>query len=134
MPRLSIWFLRAALVYLAVGITFGALMLANKGVPFYPQLWRLFPMHVEFLLVGWTVQLAMGVAYWILPRFTRGAKRGNVPLAWSAWVMLNAGILMVSLGAWLAASSWLYVGGRVIEGLAAAAFTLNVWSRVRPVG
>jgi len=107
MPRLSIWFLRAALVYLALGITFGALMLANKGVPFYPQLWRLFPMHVEFLLVGWTVQLAMGVAYWILPRFTRGAKRGNVPLAWSAWVMLNAGILMVFLGAWLAASSWL---------------------------
>ena len=49
MPRLSRWFIRCALIYLALGFTFGALMLFNKGVPFYPALWRLLPTHVEFL-------------------------------------------------------------------------------------
>ena len=32
MPRLSAWLIRAALVYLAVGFTFGAGMLVNEGL------------------------------------------------------------------------------------------------------
>ena len=60
MPRLSIWFIRSALIYLALGFTFGALLLANKGFPIIPEIWRLLPAHIELLLVGWTLQLAMG--------------------------------------------------------------------------
>lgn len=41
---------------------------------------RLVPVHVELLLVGWLVQLALGVAYWILPRAA-----GRRPGAWAAW-------------------------------------------------
>jgi hypothetical protein len=33
MPRLSVWFVRAALVYLALGFTCGALLLAHKACP-----------------------------------------------------------------------------------------------------
>ena len=32
MPRLSCWYIRAALLYLAVGLTLGALMLAILGL------------------------------------------------------------------------------------------------------
>ena len=68
MPRLSVWIIRTALLYLGIGFTFGALMLFNKGVPFDPMLWRLLRPHIEFVLLGWTMQLAMGVAFWIMPR------------------------------------------------------------------
>ena len=88
MPRLSRWFIRAALLYLTLGFTFGGLMLFNKGVPLSVWLWRLLPAHVEFLLLGWTVQLATGVGFWILPRF--GSLRGNERIAWVSFVLLNA--------------------------------------------
>src|SRR5512139_121019 len=115
LPRLSVWFIRAALIYLALGFTFGALMLANKGIPYSPQIWSLFPVHIEFLFLGWTVQLAMGVAFWILPRFGKEPKRGNVKLAWTAFILLNIGIWLVSLQAFWSGRSWIYVAGRATE-------------------
>ena len=69
MPRFSIWTIRAALLYLATGFTLGALLLWNKGVTISPQIWRLLSTHIEFLIFGWTLQLVMGVAFWILPGF-----------------------------------------------------------------
>lgn len=53
MPRLSVWYTRFALLYLALGFTLGGLMLYNKGVPLHPALWSLLPAHIEFLLMGW---------------------------------------------------------------------------------
>ena len=47
MPRPSVWLIRSALVYLATGFTFGALMLSNKGLRVDPMLWRLLPAHIE---------------------------------------------------------------------------------------
>lgn len=69
MPRPSVWFIRLALSYLLVGFTFACLLLSNKGLAYAPWLWRLLPAHIEILLVGWTAQLAMGVIFWIAPRF-----------------------------------------------------------------
>ena len=130
MPRLSVWFVRAALCYLALGFTFGALLLANKGVSLYPQIWRLLPAHIEFLLLGWTVQLAFGVAFWILPRWQ--TQRGDVRPAWLALVLLNAGIWLVVLVSWLAAPAWVLVTGRVLQAAAMAAFAWHAWPRVKP--
>ena len=96
MPRLSAWFIRTALIYLASGFTFGMLLLFHKGVPLSPWMWRLLPLHVECMLIGWTVQLAMGVAFWILPRF--GALRGNETPVWLAYGLINVGVLAVGLG------------------------------------
>ena len=36
MPRLSVYFVRASLIYLVLGFTFGGLLLANKGVMISP--------------------------------------------------------------------------------------------------
>ena len=71
MPRLSQWIIRATFIYLLVGFTVGAFLLAHKGVPLHPALWSLLPAHIEFLLMGCVVQLTMGVAFWILPRYGR---------------------------------------------------------------
>ncbi|HSN76754.1 MAG TPA: hypothetical protein VL334_16905 [Anaerolineae bacterium] len=128
MPRLSVWFIRLSLLYLALGFSLGALMLANKGLAFAPWLWRLRPAHIELLLVGWIAQLAMGMAFWILPRFQ--SSRGDVRPVWLALLLLNGGLLL----ACLSLSSWTLVAARVAEMAAVAAFAWHAWPRVKAIG
>ena len=85
MTRLSVWTVRTALLYLGAGFLIGALMLTQKGLPFDPALLRMLPMHIEFVLIGWTLQLAMGIAFWILPRFSREPRYGNQTFGWLAF-------------------------------------------------
>jgi hypothetical protein len=131
-PRLSCWFIRASLVYLATGLTLGALLLVHKGIPLHAALWRVLPAHMEFLLLGWTLQLAMGMAFWILPRFQQGRARGNETLAWWAFGLLNGGVCLVGLGWMLGGAGWVPLLGRVIEIAAALAFVAHAWPRVKP--
>ena len=128
MPRLSAWALRAALLYLLAGFTLGALMLADKGVSFWPAIWQVLPVHIEWLLVGWLVQLAMGVAFWILPRL-RGGSRGNQTLAVISVIALNLGVL---LAAGQSLAPGLLLAGRGCEALAGLLFILHAWRRIRP--
>lgn len=133
MPRLSVIFVRTSLIYLAAGFTFGGLLLANKGVFISPLIWMLLPTHIEFLMMGWLVQLAMGMAFWILPRFSQGAPRGNERWSWAALIFLNIGILLAVLQS-LTGAQWLMFFGRVLETLGLAAFVIGNWKRVKPVG
>ncbi len=131
MPRLSVWFVRASLVYCLLGFTFGALILAQKGISYYPAVWSFFPIHMEFLLIGWFAQLAMGVAFWILPRFSSAPPRGNVSLIWISFVLINLGILSSVLSLWLPASLLI---GRAAEAAAGIFFAAGSWRRVKPHG
>jgi hypothetical protein len=130
MPRLSQWFVRAALIYLLLGLTIGALMLANKGVPLHPALWQWLPVHIEFLLFGWTFQLALGVAFWILPRFWQPPVRGNEWGARMAFVLLNLGIWAITLGRMFAAPPGIILLGRLLEMGAAVSFAIHLWPRI----
>ncbi|HYL55595.1 MAG TPA: hypothetical protein VEU73_08480 [Gemmatimonadales bacterium] len=137
MPRASRWFIRASLVYLALGFTLGALLLCNKVVALTPALTRLLPAHIEFLLVGWVIQLVMGVATWILPRF--GVPRsayGSGTAVWVAFVALNAGVWLAATGPIAAGrlGGLLSLFGRLAEAVAAVVFAANIWARVRASG
>ena len=132
MPRLSVWFVRCSLVYLLLGLTLGALMLANKGIPFAPRAWNLLGPHIEFLLLGWMLQLAMGVAFWILPRLGSGSPRGKELLIYSAFVLLNLGIWIGALRLYLE-PSWLTVTCRVLEASSVLLFVLGSWRRIKPL-
>lgn len=134
MPRLTIWTLRAALTYLGLAFTFGGLMLFNKGVSLDPSLWRLWPIHIEFALIGWTMQLAMSVAFWILPRLRRLERYGNTALAWIALGLLNSGVLLVAAGEWFHDLSRLVLVGRSAELAAVLAFAVYIWPRVKAFG
>ena len=130
MPRLSIWCLRTALLYLGLGSTLGSLMLAAPGLHLSESTLHLRPLHVELLLVGWMVQLAVGVAYWILPR-QRGSGRGNERLAWAALLLLNLGILTAGLGGVIEAPASVIGMGRAAELLAGITFAGHAWPRAR---
>jgi cbb3-type cytochrome oxidase subunit 1 len=128
MPALSVWSVRAALLYLGIGFTLGALLLASPGLRLPQALLRLRPLHTELLLVGWMVQLAFGVAYWILPRTSRGRR---TDLALIALLLLNLGVLTVGLGTLLAVPQPFIVAGRAAELAAAVAFGAHAWPRAR---
>lgn len=130
MPRLSVWAVRLSLLYLLLGFTLGALMLSNKGVPFAPWLWRLLPAHIDILLFGFVIQLAIGMAYWILPRH-RGGSRGSTGAFLVAVGMLNMGIWTITfVGLLNLPGQWLAVG-RILEGIAAGLFAFQAWRRIR---
>ncbi|MCS7222409.1 MAG: hypothetical protein RML36_04080 [Anaerolineae bacterium] len=130
MPRLSCWLIRSSLLYLSIGFTLGGLMLSHKGVPLHPVVWRLLPAHIEFLLLGWILQLAMGVAFWILPRW--GTERGNETLAWLAYGLLNLGVWMAGIGSLIGVP--MVLAGRIAEVASAIAFAVHAWPRVKPLG
>ena len=129
MPRLSQWIIRAALIYLLLGFTIGALLLAHKGVPFYPPLWGWLPAHIEFLIMGWIVQLTMGVAFWIMPRFWVEPRRPNEHYIRGAVVLLNLGIWLVVAATTFRVESWVFLLARVLELLAVGLFALHLWRR-----
>ena len=131
MPRLSAWFVRASLIYLAVGFFFGALILVQKGIPFYAPVWNLFPLHMEFLLVGWLIQLAMGIAFWIIQRFSSGSPRGPVGLVWLSFALFNTGILITILQFWFPV---VLLIGRILEIIAGLLFVIGSWRRIKPHG
>jgi hypothetical protein len=136
MPRLSQFMIRTALVWLAIGYSVGGLVLLNKGLPLLSWLWALRAAHIHMLLVGWTVQLACGVAFWILPRLDAQGTRGNERLVWGCYGALNAGVVLgalhaplVARAAWPGWEALLPLMG-LLYALAAALFAIHAWPRV----
>lgn len=125
MPTLSAWTVRAALVWLAIASLTGALILSRTALRL-PALALLIPAHAEMMLVGWTMQLAFGVAHWILPRRPSGEARGPLTPVLVVVVALNLGVVLVIAGAPLA--------GRVLEVVAAVGFAVQGVPRIRSAG
>lgn len=139
MPRLSQWMIRAALLHLALGVALGGLILSAKGQPaLIGWAWRLLPAHMQLLLGGWLVQLALGMAYWILPRLDHD-RRGRVAAAWLSGAALNLGVggaaLLLLLRPWWhgAAPDALLALAGLLQLLALAAFAYHAWPRLRPL-
>ncbi len=131
MPRLSVFMVRAALLHFGFGLMIASLALFNKGIPFDSILWRFVPIHVEVLIFGWMMQFALGVAFWIMPRFATGSRYGRVWLARAAFMLLNTGVVAAAVGL-----SWniplLVFIGRGTLLLAVIAFAVHIVPRVKP--
>jgi hypothetical protein len=139
MPRLSQLLIRTALIWLAIGYTIGGLLLLNKGVPVLPWLWTLRLTHVHLLLVGWLVQFACGVAFWILPRLDASGTRGDERLVWLCYGALNGGValaalhdpLVATIGDTLAVRAASVIAG-IVYVVAITAFVAHAAPRVVP--
>lgn len=127
MPRISVWFVRTALLHFTLGATAGAWRLAASGTSGWRAPALLHMYHIEGMLLGWVCQLALGVAVWILPFSDRVSAD---PRLWTGWVGLNGGIVLVGLARW---SSWadLLMVGRGSEIVASLLTIWVLWPRVR---
>ncbi|MGM0587624.1 MAG: hypothetical protein ACQETE_04345 [Bacteroidota bacterium] len=97
MPTVSIWMIRAALSWMLVGGSIGLAIMLARVLSLewaYPFLYQ--PPHGAIMMLGWVIQLAMGVGYWMLPRYItpqgdhlRGSSQGM----WICAGLLNASVL-----------------------------------------
>lgn len=133
MPRLSVWFIRAALIHTGVGFLFGSLLLHHKGIPLYDWTWKLLNPHVEIMVFGWTMQFIMGIAFWILPRFSGPQRYGRTRLGWLSFCLLNAGVVLAGVAAWFRLDSVMLVGHVLALG-AVVIFVVLIWPRIKPLG
>ncbi|MBX7152015.1 cbb3-type cytochrome c oxidase subunit I [bacterium] len=134
MPSLSVWFIRAALLYFVAGFSIGALMLVNKGIPLSPLIWRLLPVHIEWLFIGWMLNLVFGVAYWILPRHGIEPVRGRLWLVWTIFLLLNTGVLTICSSEIFLWENTFILIGRLMEIGSAVGFAVHAWPRIHPFG
>lgn len=133
MPKLSVWFVRSSLIHMGIGFLFGAMILHHKGIPIYGWTWKLLAPHIELMIFGWTMQFVMGIAFWILPRFTGANRYGRVTLGWWSFILLNLGIISGSVGGWFRHDVLLLVARLLTVG-AIGLFVFVIWPRVKPLG
>lgn len=135
MPLWSSRFIRTALGNLLLGFLLGAIVLAGKGgLPVAGGLLWLWPAHAELVMIGWTAQLVIGVAYWILPRYPVQPERGHVAPVAVAFVLLNAGVWSVVVAVLPGVPAAFAVIGRCAEALALGLFVIHAWPRVKAFG
>jgi fluoride ion exporter CrcB/FEX len=140
MPPIARTFVKAAFLYFLAAFLLGALMMLDRWLGFSRWLRALTMSQLHLLVVGWITQLAIGVAYWMFPRFLKEQDprpRGSDALAWFVLASLNAGLLLrfavepfylMDAQSWLAA---LMALAGVLQALSAFAFGWIIWGRIR---
>jgi hypothetical protein len=133
MPPLTRWFLKAALIYLILGLLAGIFL----ALPDTGPLTGLFPVYFHMLTVGWLTQLIFGIAFWMFPKYSKSRPRGISWLGWATFILLNTGLILRIIFEPLQSltpsnlSSWMLVSAGILQWLAAVGFVANTWPRVR---
>lgn len=138
MDRISIVMARAALAWLVLGVIVGALMLVDRVVPGDWRAW-MSPSHGHMLFVGWFLQFALGIAYWLLPRKRNPA----LPLGYretpglAAVAALNLGLVCRVIaepfertGHASGLTLALLVASAILQVVAVVLFVAQLWPRI----
>ncbi len=118
-------FVKASLVWLALGVTLGVAMAVHPAWIAYR------PAHMHMNLLGFVTMMIYGVAYHVIPRFTGHALHDR-RLAGAHWWVSNAGLALMAAGFVLrvhvgAAATPLLAAGGVLSALGAYTFGWVVW-------
>lgn len=137
MPTLSRWFIKIGMLYFVVGLTMGAVLLAQPVMGWSPSLQVLRPVYLHFLFIGWVTQVIMGVGYWMFPKYTKEQPRGREWLGWAMLILLNVGMILRTIGepavvlAPQAGLGWTLAVASLFLLLAGWGFILNTWGRIK---
>ena len=135
MPIIVRWYLRTALVMFILALGVGLIQTLGGLLPFVPP--GLTPVYFHLLMVGWVTQFILGVALWMLPKYSMQRPRGNERLSWAAYLLLNAGLLVRAVAEpnnALAPGTlwgWMLVLSAGLQWLAGLLFVVNAWARVK---
>jgi hypothetical protein len=129
---------KAALLWLVSGVALGGLMLVDRGIPGNWRLWTM-PTHGHMLFVGWLVQFALGIAYWLLPR----KRSPELPTGYRerpalvAVGLLNLGLALRVVGEPMertghagAFSFAMLAGSSLFQVVAIVIFVMQLWPRI----
>lgn len=135
MPFVPRLFIRTAFAWFVAGFVWAAAITLIKVADRAELRHAFVTAHAHILLVGFFINIVMGVAFWMFPR--PPDRRMNEPLATVAYALLNVGLAMrISFewaqeeyqgqlyGALLGASG-------VLQALGGVLFVYVIWPRVR---
>lgn len=134
MPPLSRWYIRTSLLYLLGSLLVGVPMAFQATLTLPPLLGLLGPVYFHLFLVGWIMQLIFGVIFWLFPKHPDDEQYGQ-RVAWIAWGLLNAGLLLRAVTEPLAvlqpgsAWGWALVVSATLQWLAGMGLIVVVWPR-----
>lgn len=137
MPRLTRYFIKTALIYLAAAMLLGLLLALRTAVNLPPELLALSPVYFHLFMVGWAAQLIFGMLFWMLPKYSREKPRGHEPLAWATYILINIGLILRVIGEPLNATQseldvgWLLAVSSVLQLIGGWSFIAAMWPRVR---
>jgi hypothetical protein len=128
MPVVARYMIKTAFAWLIAALASG---IAIAAFPSPEGLWpglgaRTAVFHI--LTVGWLTQLIFGVAYWLFPRWSKERPYGPIWLGWTAFALINAGVVGRALGGGTVAGE--AVGG-AIQAAGVLVITAAMWPRVR---
>jgi hypothetical protein len=133
MPKLTRWFLKAALLYLILALCSGILLALPNGNPVA----GIFPIYIHTLVYGWLTQLIFGVALWMFPKYSRAKPRGHEWIGWATFILLNIGLVIRIIFEPLqnisssSLTGWMLVIAAILQWLSGVMFFANTWTRVR---
>ena len=110
------------------------------AAPLPPAFLALRPLAWHLLTVGWATQLIFGVAFWMFPLVSKEQPRGDERIAWIAFAVLNAGLLLRAAGEPASALDPAAVPAPVLplsatlQVLGVLLFVAAAWPRVRSLG
>lgn len=136
MPPVTRWMLKTSLIYLILALLVGVMQGLMRVWPNMPLMVRqLEPIRMHLFAVGWITLLIFGVVYWMFPKYSREMQRGHEWLSWAAYGLLNAGLILRVIGEIAAQPGttfgWILVVSALFQWLAALAFFINTWPRVK---
>jgi hypothetical protein len=137
MPFLTRWFIKTSFVYLGIALALGILLAGQSPWHLSLTIANLFPGYIHLLTVGWLTQLIFGVAYWMFPKYTLEHPHGSETLNWSAYILINMGLLIrivnepISIQTQAAFWGWMLALSALLQWLGGMLFILNLWNRVK---
>lgn len=97
MPRLTRWFIRAALIHLIAALLLGWILGLGRIVALPSLLAAANPVYFHLFMLGGVAQFIIGVAWWMFPPLSKERPRGNESLAWAVFFLLNGGLILRAL-------------------------------------
>ena len=135
MPTPARWLIKTALLHLVLALGL-ALLRAGQAAGLMPgpaaALWL---PQLHLLTVGWLTQLIFGVAFWLFPSPVPGTQP-SPRLVWSAYGLLNAGVLLRVGGepgfVPESVQTWSLAGSAALQWGASLLLVAHFWGRIRP--
>ena len=127
MSKITVWFIRCAIIYFLLAILLGIHMSMNSAI--YPWM----PIHAHFNLLGWMSMMIYGVGYHILPRFS-GKPLFSDALANAQLWLSNIGLIGMAAG-WFVKShggtNTVLLVFSLLEALSVVFFAVNMFKTIK---